>query len=267
MGSREIDSRRLRLVAELIAVRIGDKLFESAKRLVEERRGDLVWSFDVFSEKTALELIKLLVPKSIVISEERGIVRLSDDPEYVVLLDPVDGSNNFAHDIPWFCTCVAIAPIDARSLDDIVASAVYAPTITKIFSYSREEGALVNGKSIERSRPKKIISAYFDTSAQFQVLERYCRLRGGGLRVRSLGSIALELCYVAWGRLEGVIDLRKRLRNTDIAAPYPILLASGATVVTDSPIPATSFVQGFELAAFYSSELADVYRRARSAEA
>ncbi len=259
----EIDCRRLRLIAELVAVRLGDKLLEASKKFVGEKRGDFVWSFDIDIEKKAIELIRLLLPNSIVITEEKGVVRLSDNPKYAVILDPVDGSNNYAHDIPWFCTCVAIAPIDAQSLDDVVASAIYAPAISKLFSYSLSDGALVDGKPFQRAKPMKIVSAYFDTSSQFAVIERYCELRGGGLKVRSLGSIALELSYVAWGKLEGVIDLRKRLRNTDIAAPYPILKSVGADIVIEKPIPATEFVQGFEFAALYDSELGALYRKAR----
>ncbi len=262
--SNASNSKRLRLVAELIAVRLGERLLEASRKLIAEKEGDYVWSFDIDIERKAVEMIKLLLPNTLVITEDAGTIRLSENPKYVVILDPVDGSNNHAHDIPWFCTCVAIAPIYATSLDDIIASAVYAPVTSKLFSFSKDEGALVEGRKIERSKPIKMISAYFDTSTQFKVIEKYCKLRGGGLKVRSLGSIALELSYVAWGKLEGVVDLRGRLRNTDIAAPYPILKASGADIVIDKPIPATSFAKGFEFAAFYNKELGNIYRKAKA---
>ncbi len=257
------------MIAELIAVRVGDRLNALRKKLVKESRGDLVWSFDLEAEEQAIEMVKLFLPRSIVVTEERGVVRLSSDPKYIVVIDPVDGSNNFAHDIPWYCTCVAIAFSDAESLDDIVASAVYAPSIPRLFSFSEEEGVLVDGEPMKREKPMSIISAYFDEINHFKAIECYRRIRGDKVRVRSLGSIALELCYVAWGKLEGVVDLRSKLRNTDIAAPYPMLKRVGSYVYVESSsqVPISNLVSGLNIVAMYDEHLGKLFRQCLAGEA
>jgi len=257
------DVRRLRLVAELIAVRIGDKLNMFRRKFVKESRGNLVWSFDLEAEEHAIELVRLFLPKSIVVTEERGTVRLSNNPKYIVVLDPVDGSNNLAHDIPWYCTCVAISYSDALDLNDVVASAVYAPSIPRLFSYSKSEGVFVDGEPLKRGTPMHIVSAYFEDSKHFEAIEQYRRLRGGKVKIRSLGSIALELCYLAWGRLEGVIDLRNKLRNTDIAAPYPMIRACGGYIKVGNRerVPLSEPVAGLNIVAMYSEDLGKLFMK------
>jgi len=254
-----VSDRVARMKLEYIAMRVAEKLREiqsSEKRIVGDHYGDKVWSFDVEIERFLRDLVRDLFPNSVLVTEESEYIRLSSNPELSIIVDPVDGSANYAAGIPWYATCIALAPIDAESLDMVVASAIAVPTTKDLYSYSRSEGVLENGRRVHRGRPQKMISVYFDTLDQYRVIDCFCSKHGRDTKVRSLGCISLDMLYVALGRIEGVIDLRQRLRNTDIAAVYPVLRALGARFVCTNrrTIPANEFVKGLSIAAFYNEE-------------
>ena len=257
----------LRLIAEHIAMNIARflRLHTPPSTIVREREGDLIRVFDIEAEMRAIKLVKELLPESVVITEEQGYIELSKNPEYVVLIDPVDGSNNLAADIPWCSTSVAIASISAHGLKDIVASAVTSIFGEFTLSYSVSEGVLYNGEPLKRrEKPGNILVMYADRFEDYAIAYAYSLLYPA-TRVRVFGSICLDLALLVRGSIEAVIDMRGKLRNTDIAAIYPMLVSTGC-VIEMSPnansLCLSRLVSGITLYAAFSEEYMDRVRKA-----
>lgn len=257
----------LRLIAEYIAMNIARflRLRTPPSTIVREREGDLIRVFDIEAEMRAIKLVRELLPKSIVVTEEQGYVELSKNPEYVVLIDPVNGSNNLAADIPWCSTSVAIASISAHGLSDIVASAVTPIFGEFMLSYSVSEGVLYNGEPLKRrEKPGSIVIVYADRFEDYAVAYAYSMLYPA-TRVRILGSICLDLALLVRGSIEAVIDVRGKLRNTDIAAIYPMLISTGCVIEMSpdaSSLHLNKLVSGITLYAAFSEEYMDRVRKA-----
>ncbi|HIP56618.1 MAG TPA: hypothetical protein EYH02_00895 [Ignisphaera aggregans] len=259
--------KMLRLIAEHIAISVARflRLYTPPATVVGEHGGDYIRVFDVEAERRAIKLVSELLPKSIVITEEQGYVELSKDPEYVVLIDPVDGSNNLAANIPWCSTSVAIAPASAHGLGDVVASAVASVFGEFVLSYSVSEGVLYNGEPLKRrEKPSNIMVMYADKLEDYSIAYAYTLLYPA-TRVRILGSVCLDLALLVRGSIEAVIDVRGKLRNTDIAAVYPMLISTGCAVEMSpdaSSIRLDKLVSGIMLYAAFSREYMDRVRKA-----
>ena len=259
--------RVLRLIAEHIAMSVARflRLHTPPANIVGEHKGDFIRVFDVEAERRAIKLVSEFLPKSIVITEEQGYVELSKDPEYVVLIDPVDGSNNLAADIPWCSTSVAIAPVSAHGLSDVVASAIASVFGEFVLSYSVSEGVLYNGEPLKRrEKPSNIMVVYANKFEDYAIAYAYSLLYPA-TRIRILGSVCLDLALLARGSIEAVIDVRGKLRNTDIAAIYPMLISTGCVVETSpgaDSLCLDKLVSGITLYAAFSKEYMDRVRKA-----
>ncbi len=257
----------LRLVAEYIARDVARflRVYRPSETVVGEHEGDLVRVFDLEAEERAINLVRELLPRSVIVSEERGIVRLSSDPEYLVLIDPVDGSNNFAAGVPWCATSVAIAPISSCTLEGIVASAIASIHSDDVISYSITEGVLRNGEPLRRrAEPGNLIVVYADRLEEYAIAYAYYALFPN-TKIRTFGSISLDLALLVKGSIEAVIDARGRLRNVDIAAVYPMLRAAGCSIEMRPRVENVELdrvVSGITLFAAFSSEYMERLRRA-----
>lgn len=179
---------------------------------------------DVEAEKACLDVLKNL--DVMVLSEESGLVKFgSENPEYICILDPLDGSFNALHRIPFFA--VSIAFIDKHGFfSGYVKNLVNGDT----FYAERGKDATLNGLKITTSKKKNleksVFSVYLKRGIPSNILQK-------ALTTRTLGSAALEMCYVACGIFEGYIDLRGTIRNVDIAASSFILRKAGGTITDE----------------------------------
>jgi len=189
---------------------------------------DLVTEVDHQSEAFLLGEIQRLFPGHQVVSEEIGLVPgRAADHWYV---DPLDGTVNYAHGIPFFSVSIAYAR------DGVVTLAVvYDPMRDELFAAQRGLGARCNGRRLQVSPvtelPRSLLVTGFpyDTwSTSNDNLEFYGRFAKMTQGVRRLGSAALDLCYVAAGRFEGYWELS--LKPWDLAAGGLVAAEAGAVV-------------------------------------
>jgi len=189
---------------------------------------DLVTEVDHQSEAFLLGEVQRDFPDHHIFSEESGVIQ--GDDEHIWYIDPLDGTVNYAHDIPIFCVSIAYASHGNLSL-----GAVYDPMRDEMFTAERGKGAHLNGR---RSRVSSAIdlqqsllvtgfpyNAWDTPQDNFANFVKFGRLSRG---VRRLGSAALDLCYVAAGRFDGFWELS--LNPWDVAAGGLICEEAGARV-------------------------------------
>jgi myo-inositol-1(or 4)-monophosphatase len=190
---------------------------------------DLVTEVDMEVERRFRALIAERFPDHQILAEEMGGARLAPaGPCWV--FDPIDGTTNFAHGLPIFCASLALE-IDG----DAQVAAVYDPTRRELFTAERGGGAFLNGQRLSVSSAGRLVDAMLVTGFPYDVHTRVEEIVGlfgafvGQARaVRRLGSAALDLCYVAAGRLDGFWETD--LKPWDIAGGALIVAEAGGRV-------------------------------------
>ncbi len=163
-----------------------------------------------------------------ILSEEAGAVGM-EDAKTLAVVDPLDGSSNFERGIPFYCTSVAL--VDGNGVDGISVGVIRDLVSGDVFSAVRGEGAAKNGHPIKTSRVTDVWGAVvgIDVSRATPALaESLAPLLTGAKRQVHFGANALELCYLADGRLDAFVDTRGLIRITDFAAAYLIASEAGA---------------------------------------
>lgn len=194
----------------------------------KEGINNLVTEVDHKSEAAILSIIKQNFPDHYVLSEEAGAI--IQDSNYKWIIDPIDGTVNFANGIPICCVSIAI------ELNGIMEmGAVYNPFIGEFFFAQKGYGAIINDKKIEVSKTNKVIKSCMVTGFPYTYidmpngpLEVFSRLVRKGVPVRRLGSAAIDLCWVAAGRFDGFYE--HKLEAWDSAAGYLIVEEAGGKV-------------------------------------
>jgi myo-inositol-1(or 4)-monophosphatase len=194
----------------------------------KEGVNNLVTEADHASEKAILSVIKSRFPDHQVLAEESGELKL--DSEYKWIIDPIDGTINFAHGIPLNCVSIAV-----ERGQEIVMAAVYNPHLQELFFAERGKGATLNDKPISVSEQTKTIHACLVTGFPYTYinisngpLEIFDRFIRKGVPVRRLGSAAIDLCWVAAGRFDGFYE--HKLEPWDSAAGFLIVEEAGGKV-------------------------------------
>lgn len=198
---------------------------------VDNKEGinNLVTEVDTLSEKKIIEIIKANFPDHSIISEEVGELML--DSPYQWIIDPIDGTVNFAHGIPICCVSIAL-----KHKDDLLLGAVYNPMMNELFFAEKGKGATLNDKPISVSQKTDFRKACLVTGFPYKwpdnirvhpvkIFERFIL---EGLPVRRLGSAAIDLCWVACGRFDGFWEYN--LSSWDIAAGYLIVQEAGGKI-------------------------------------
>ncbi|NJE47809.1 bifunctional fructose-bisphosphatase/inositol-phosphate phosphatase [Thermococcus sp. GR7] len=180
--------------------------------------GDVTKYVDKVAEDIVLSRLQPLDVN--VVSEEVGLIDNGSD--YTVVVDPIDGSYNFAAGIPIFAFSFAV--FAGRKP---VYGAIYEFVTKHFYEGIPGNGAFMNGERIHVRKPERGKEAL-----SFYTRGRCIRLIKKVKRVRVLGAIAVELTYLAKGALDGVLDIRNYVRPTDIAAGVIIAREAGA-IVTD----------------------------------
>jgi len=189
---------------------------------------DIVTEVDLESEKQVCETLLSAFPGHSILAEEGG-ARDGSDPRYRWIVDPLDGTTNYAHGFPFFCVSIALE-VDRR----VVLGIAYAPSLDELFVAEAGHGATVNDRPINVSSIDDLEQALLATGFPYDRAEFARALRsfeGVSLQsqaVRRAGSAVLDLCYVACGRLDGYWE--HAVRPWDVAAGALILLEAGGTV-------------------------------------
>ncbi len=180
---------------------------------------DLVTEVDLAIERAFRELIADRYPDHDVLGEEFGAPAAGRPPaRHCWIFDPIDGTTNFAHGLPIFCASLALE-IDG----EMTVAAVYDPTRDELFTAERGGGAWLNGERLAVSATDRLVDSLLVTGFPYTVHEEAEEMLGlfgafisSSRAVRRLGSAALDVCYVAAGRMEGFWE--RGLGPWDIAA-------------------------------------------------
>lgn len=203
------------------------------------KKGDinLVTEADLASEKLIVERIKSHYPRHSILAEESGEAVVSGgDGNWKWIIDPLDGTTNFAHGYPCFCVTIAL-----EHEGEIVLGVTYDPTRDELFAAEKGSGASLNGKKIRVSDTEKLSEALIVTGFPYDFARRedFARhiteflLKSRG--VRRDGSAAIDMAYVACGRFDGFWE--EGLNPWDVAAGKLLIEEAGGRVsyYDDSP--------------------------------
>lgn len=191
---------------------------------------DLVTEADLASEKSIIERIKSYYPKHSILAEESGeaIVK-GGDSSWKWIIDPLDGTTNFAHGYPCWCVTLAL-----EHDGEIVIGVTFDPTRNELFAAEKGNGATLNNKPMRVSETEKLSEALIITGFPYDFKQRedfakhltQFLLKSRG--VRRDGSAAIDMAYVACGRFDGFWE--EGLNPWDVAAGVLLIEESGGRV-------------------------------------
>ena len=168
-----------------------------------------------------------------IVSEEVGRI---GDGKTVVVVDPIDGSVNAKRGIPFFSVSIAVA--EGETMDDVVFGYVYDFGSGEEWAARRGEGAWLNGEPLGHERPKDTIEILCFEATRTELIARDApKVVDVADRLRLMGSLALSLCHLSAGRVDGVCSL-KGARSVDIAAGQLLVREVGLAIeLFDDPRP------------------------------
>lgn len=188
---------------------------------------DLVTEIDEESEKLVTGVLRDAFPSYGLYAEEGGQTAGESDARWII--DPLDGTTNYAHDFPCFAVSIAL-----EKAGEVTAGVVYNPVIEELFVAERGRGATCNGEPLRVSGTNELLRALvatgfpYDRTAAPAALEIWSRLTMLTQGMRRVGSAALDLCYVAAGRLDAYYE--RQIFAWDVAAGSLILTEAGGRV-------------------------------------
>lgn len=194
-------------------------------------RADVVTQADIECQRVIVEVLKRYYPEAVFVLEEGFEGTAIPNAEKVFIVDPIDGTLNYSHSLPYFAVSIAMV-----SFGNIVEGAVYLPFTDEMFYAKLGEGSFLNGKRIVNEKRPSLDRSLLVTGWPYdetklawamksvEKLSRLCQ------EVRIIGSSALELCYLACGRFDGYWEVA--LKPWDTAAG--VLVAREAGVVVES---------------------------------
>ncbi len=210
---------------------VGDYIYRSAykiKRVYYKGRVDLVTQFDRESQDLIVKKLAKKFPDYGILSEEN--VSHNVDAPIKWIVDPLDGTTNFAHGLPIWAISVAL-----ENKGDIVLGVVYDPTREEMFYAIKGNNAFLNKKRIRVSKVRNLDRALLITGFPYDIrssednnLNHFNNFAVRAQAVRRLGSAALDLCYTACGRFDGYWELK--LSPWDQAAGSLILKEAGGKI-------------------------------------
>ncbi len=218
-------------VAEKTALEAGAILRDNLGKVSEiefKGKNNLLTEVDKLSEETIIKRIRNAFPTHDILAEESG--RHSQSSDHVWIIDPLDGTTNYAHAYPFFAVSIAL-----EMEGQVKTGVVYDPVKGELFSAEFGKGAFLNGKRIHVSGSLKLSDSHLCTGfvhESTKMVEDNIRHFANFIRraraVRRDGSAALDLCYVACGRFDGFWELG--LNPWDTAAGVLIIREAGGVV-------------------------------------
>ena len=190
--------------------------FGELENLQVSKKGpkDFVTNSDKKTEKVLINELTKNKKKYSILSEEIGFIK-NDDNDYIWVIDPIDGTTNFLHGIPHFCISIGL-----KFRDEIISGIIFDPIKNEIFYAEKNQGAFFNNHRIRVSKRKNLDDCLFATNKN--------GLSSTDLNARIFGSAALDLAYVASGRIDGYFQ--NDLNLWDIAAGTLIVKEAGGIV-------------------------------------
>ena len=191
---------------------------------------NLVTEADKISEKMITSKITTLFPDHDILAEELTNIDRGSDFRWII--DPLDGTTNYAHGYPYFCVSIAL-----ERLNTMIVGIVYDPMLDEMFVAEKGKGAFLNEREIHVSNTREVIKSLLATGFPYDIredshnnLNYFNEMILQAQAIRRAGSAALDLAYVAAGRFDGFWELK--LNPWDIAAGWLLVKEAGG-IVTD----------------------------------
>lgn len=196
---------------------------------------DLVTKADLEAEKAIIEVIHSAFPEHSILAEESGLNHKNSENQWII--DPLDGTTNFAHELGIFAVSIAFS-----CQNEIILGYVLNPVSGEFFTAEKGQGAKLNGKSMNVSSTGMVSESLLVTGFPYNhpeiidaIMARFGRCISASQGVRRLGSAALDLCYVAQGRFDGFWE--QNLKPWDTAAGMLMVKEAGGRVTDFSGNP------------------------------
>lgn len=210
----------------------GILLEKFGRRINVAKKGDinLVTEADLASEKLIIERVRSHYPKHAILAEESGEALIAGgDNVWKWIIDPLDGTTNYAHGYPCFCVTLAL-----EHNGEIVVGVTFDPTRNELFAAEKGGGATLNNKPMRVSETEQLSEALLVTGFPYDTRERenFARhftdftLKSRG--IRRDGSAAIDMAYVACGRFDGFWE--EGLHAWDVAAGVLLIEESGGKI-------------------------------------
>jgi myo-inositol-1(or 4)-monophosphatase len=206
--------------------------FGRALRITNKSELDLVTESDLASEKLIIDRIKTYHPRHAILAEESGAsspATLEAQSEWRWIIDPLDGTTNYAHGYPCFCVSIGLEHNGRMEV-----GVIYDPMRDELFTAERGEGASLNGRRLQVSAINNLGAALLCTGFPYDVRERsdfarpFANFIMNAQGVRRDGAAALDLAYVACGRFDGFWE--EGLKPWDVAAGSLLVEEAGGRV-------------------------------------
>lgn len=195
----------------------------------KEGKNNLVTEYDYKAEKVIIDNIKKYFPDHIFLAEESGNTG-NDIDKIRWIIDPLDGTVNFAHSLPIFSVSIA-----AEFNNEIFCGAIYQPMLNELFYASKGYGAFLNNNPISVSKNSDFESSFLVTGFPYNIntnphncIDHFVSIIQRGIPIRRLGSAAIDMAYVACGRFDGFWEIN--LNPWDVAAGIILVKEAGGSV-------------------------------------
>lgn len=225
MWEKELDVARH---AARDAGKILKDLFGRVHHVKKKGRTDLVTEADIEAEKIIMDIIHKSFPQDGFVAEEAG--EQSRSASRIWIIDPLDGTINFAHDFPFFAVSIGLQ-VDG----DVVLGVVFNPYMDEFFEAAKGSGAFLNGKAIHVSSTSDLVDSLLAVGFPYtlhqdphRVMDHMKKMSVRAQAIRRPGSAAIDLCYVAAGKLDGYWE--EGLKPWDTAGGMIIVREAGGIV-------------------------------------
>ena len=210
------------------AGKVLNDLFGRVKQISKKGEIDLLTEADLRSEEIILDILGRNFPNDSIVTEEAGEYRRL--PERVWIIDPLDGTTNFAHTFPFFAVSIAL-----EVEREVVLGVVFNPCLDEHFEAVKGKGAFFNKNPVKVSQARSLKESLVATGFPYsvykdphRVMELFKKMVVQAQGIRRPGSAAIDLCYVAAGRLDGFWE--EGLKPWDTAAGSLIVREAGGIV-------------------------------------
>jgi myo-inositol-1(or 4)-monophosphatase len=195
--------------------------------------GDQMKLVDLTAEKAIVEVLTARGLSFTLVSEESGVKEYGADPKACyVTVDPIDGTTNLVRGLPFYCSSIAVShkPMLSDVYAALVADLFHGTTYTAI----KQKGAFRDGQKITTSAitslTEAVVGLDLNTYKAKEIAPQLSELIQNTKHIRHFGANALELCFVAEGLTDAFVDIRGKLRTTDVAAGFLIIKEAGGTI-------------------------------------
>jgi myo-inositol-1(or 4)-monophosphatase len=216
--------------AALIAGRFQQYRFASFMNVTLKGDKNLVTEVDQESERLIVRHLLGTYPDHNIVAEEGEYPQ--GDASFRWIIDPLDGTTNYAHGFPWFCVSIGL-----ESAGELVSGVIYNPMHDELFTATKGGGAFLNGQRLHVSTRAPLQNTLLATGFPYDCANdpannfgNFIAFQKAARGIRRAGAAALDLAYVAAGRLDGFWELK--LKPWDVAAGVLLVREAGGTVTT-----------------------------------